>query len=495
MQFRRSSGILLHPTSLPNEYGIGTLGKEAYNFVDFLYNAKQKLWQILPLGPTGFGDSPYQCFSAFAGNPLLISFEKLIELELLEIADMQSMPKFNKSKVEFGKVINYKYPLLRKAFKRFKQNSSTDMENEYFHFCTKNLSWLSDYSLYTALKEHFDMKSWHNWPQEIILCEDHAINILMPQLVENIEFQKFMQFIFFKQWNDLKYYANNKGIKIIGDIPLYVAYDSADAWANPALFQFDEEHKPLKVAGVPPDYFSKTGQLWGNPIYDWNFHKQTNFAWWIERVKHNFNLFDIVRVDHFRGLAAYWAVPYGDATAEKGEWVLCPGKELFQTLKDTLGELPIIAEDLGLITPDVIELREEFNLPGMKILQFAFDTSEENNYLPHTYTHNSVVYTGTHDNNTTLGWFQNAKKEEKKLVYDYTNAKDNDICFAFIQLAFASVANIAIIPMQDVLKEDEDARMNFPGSSTGNWQWRFKKSNLSSTLEKKLSKLATIYFR
>ncbi|BDU51309.1 4-alpha-glucanotransferase [Haliovirga abyssi] len=493
--FERSSGVLLHATSLPGKFGIGTLGKEAYQFVDFLIKSNQKLWQTYPLGPTGYGDSPYQCFSAFAGNPLLISLETVVEDGLLTNSDLETNEKFDESKVDFGKIINFKFPILKKAFDNF-SNGSFELEKIKFEtFVKKNSNWLDDFSLFMSLKEHFGGKPWIEWDNDIKLREENALRDYKNKLKNDIEFQNFIQYLFFKQWKKLKAYANQNYIKIVGDIPIFVAFDSADAWSNPDIFLFDEERKPVRVAGVPPDYFSATGQLWGNPLYNWDKLKETNFAWWIDRIKANLELSDIIRIDHFRGFAEYWAVPYGDKTAINGEWWPAPGKELFEAIEASLGSLPIIAEDLGLITPDVEELRDHFNLPGMKILQFAFDSSEENNYIPHSYNKNCVVYTGTHDNDTVAGWFEKASKDDKKYALDYFNSNGEDICWDFIRGAWASTAVIAITPLQDILRLGSFARINTPGVAAGNWQWRFKAEDITNEHISKLKHLTTIYGR
>ena len=494
MNFERSSGILLHPTSLPGKHGIGTLGKEAYKFVDFLIESGQKLWQTYPLGPTGYGDSPYQCFSAFAGNPLLIDLDILVEEKLLHSNDIIES-KFDDKLVDFGKVINFKMPILKKAFSNFTKNA-TDLEKTKFEaFYDNNKSWLEDYSLFMALKEHFGGKSWTEWDKDIKFREEEAIEKYEDLLKEKMDFQNFIQYLFFKQWAELKAYANQNYIKIIGDIPIFVAFDSADAWSNPDIFLFDKDRNPVKVAGVPPDFFSATGQLWGNPLYDWNALEKNDFAWWIERVKANLTISDIIRVDHFRGFAGYWAVPADEDTAMNGKWEKALGTELFTAIEDSLGVLPIIAEDLGVITPDVEELRDHFNFPGMKILQFAFTAGEDSNYLPHQYPENSVVYTGTHDNDTTLGWYEAAETADQEFAKAYLNSKDDHICDSFIRACWSSPSVMAIAPLQDILKLDGSARINTPGKASGNWQWRFSSNDLNSETAKELKQLTKLYFR
>ncbi len=495
--FERSSGILFHPTSLPGKYGIGTLGKEAYAFIDFLKKSRQKLWQIFPLGPTGYGDSPYQSFSSFAGNPYLIDFDLLIEAHLLSEEDLRDV--FfgdNEEYIDYGAVYNQKYPLLRKAYENFKSSDNHEMRENLEHFKRENASWLNDYSLYISLKNHFNGLPWNEWAHDIKNREHGAMEHYRNELADDIEYHNFIQFLFFKQWGDVKRYANENGIKIIGDIPIFVAADSSDAWANPEIFLFDEERKPVKVAGVPPDYFSATGQLWGNPLYNWQKLKETNYSWWVERVRANLSTCDIIRIDHFRGFEAYWAVPYGDDTAINGQWEPGPGIDLFNAIKSQLGELPIIAEDLGLMTQGVIDLREATGFPGMKILGFAFDSGEENDYLPHTYTKNCVVYTGTHDNDTLIGWFQKAKEEDRQFARDYLNSRsDDEIHWDAIRGAWSSVASMAISPVQDFLGLGSEARINTPGVAAGNWQWRLRHGVLTDELAERIAKLTRVYSR
>lgn len=495
--FERSSGILFHPTSLPGKYGIGTLGKEAYAFIDFLKKSRQKLWQIFPLGPTGYGDSPYQSFSSFAGNPYLIDFDLLIEAHLLSEEDLRDV--FfgdNEEYIDYGAIYNQKYPLLRRAYENFKSSDNHEMRENLEHFKRENASWLNDYSLYISLKNHFNGLPWNEWAHDIKNREHEAMEHYKNELADDVEYHNFIQFLFFKQWGDVKRYANENGIKIIGDIPIFVAADSSDAWANPEIFLFDEERKPVKVAGVPPDYFSATGQLWGNPLYNWQKLKETNYSWWVERVRANLSTCDIIRIDHFRGFEAYWAVPYGDDTAINGQWEPGPGIDLFNAIKSQLGELPIIAEDLGLMTQGVIDLREATGFPGMKILGFAFDSGEENDYLPHTYTKNCVVYTGTHDNDTLIGWFQKAKEEDRQFARDYLNSRsDDEIHWDAIRGAWSSVANMAISPVQDFLGLGSEARINTPGVAAGNWQWRLKHGVLTDELADRIAKLTKVYSR
>ncbi len=495
MKTERSSGILLHITSLPGNYGIGTMGKEAYEFVDFLVESGQKLWQILPLGHTGYGDSPYQCFSAFAGNPSLIDLDKLVENNLLNTTDLPSKIEFNDDEVDFGLIYNYKRDVLKDSFNKFNENNCKVTKIRFKNFCNNNKKWLNDYAFFMALKDYYHGKPWSEWSHDIKLRHQHAVDKYKHDLKEQIEYYKYIQFLFYWQWLELKSYANLNDIKVIGDIPLYVAFDSADAWANPEIFDFDGDMNPKTVAGVPPDYFSATGQLWGNPIYNWEKLSETGFKWWIDRIEANFRLYDILRIDHFRGLAAYWAVPFGHKTAEKGEWKPAMGKEMMDAVYAALGNLPIIAEDLGVITPDVEALRDGFELPGMKILQFAFDTGEDNDFIPHSYVKNCVVYTGTHDNDTTLGRYIESTEEEKQLMRDYFRIDESDPAWSFIRLAWSTVANIAIAPLQDILRLDTSARFNFPGKASGYWKWRYKKGQLTSKHADDLLKLTEVFGR
>lgn len=496
MNFKRSSGILMHPTSFYSNYGIGDLGKGAYDFIDFLILSKQKLWQTFPLGPTGYGDSPYQCFSAFAGNPLLLSIDILIEDLLLSESDIPD-EYFDLQSIDYGKVINFKNPLFQKAYENFKLSKDSLLKNKFEIFIKNNSLWLEDYALFAALKDHFGGKAWTDWDKDIKLREEHSLIHYRKKLDDRCYYYKFIQYMFHKQWSELKAYANENGIKIIGDIPIFVAFDSADAWSNPELFLFDQDRKPIKVAGVPPDYFSETGQLWGNPIYDWDALQNTDFKWWINRIESNLELCDIIRIDHFRGFSAYWAVPYGEKTAINGSWEPCPGDKLFKAIEKALGKLPIIAEDLGVITPEVEELRDSFNFPGMKILQFAFDSQNESTHLPHHYVKNSVVYTGTHDNDTTVGWYHKIGKSDRKFADKYLNIADNhSINWVFIKCAWASTAAFALAPMQDILGLDSSARMNTPGVAVGNWQWRIREEDLNNRkIISILKEITEIYFR
>ncbi len=481
MQFERSSGILLHITSLPSNYGIGSLGKEAFNFVDFLADSGQKLWQILPLEPTGYGNSPYQTYSAFAGDPILIDLDNLVEKQLLKPQELENNVQFNIEKVEYNEVRKFKEKILQIAFRSF------DLESrDYIEFKKQRSFWLDDYALFMSLKDYFGQKAWSNWDEKIKLRSSKAKKNYEKLLNKKIEYIKFCQFIFFEQWFALKNYAKEKAIKIIGDCPIFVAHDSSDIWSNPEIFQLDENHYPTKIAGVPPDYFSKTGQLWGNPLYDWQVMEKNNFKWWRRRFKEKLEQFDILRVDHFRGFESYWAVPVKQKTAVDGEWEKAPGEKMFSKVCGDLGELPIIAEDLGMITEKVIELRDKFEFPGMKILQFAFDSDLSNDYLPHNYPENCVVYTGTHDNETTLGWFKNSPSKRKNFLQEYLQHEISDVCWDMISLAYDSKADMVIIPMQDILGLDNSARMNTPGKTEDNWQWRMRSEQLSEQISHKL---------
>ncbi len=493
MNTKRSSGILLHPSSLPGKYGIGSLGRQAFKFIDFLEKSGQKLWQVLPMGHTGYGDSPYQCFSIFAGNPILIDLEELINEGLLHINDLPNGFNLPDENVDYGNVINFKRAALQKSHINFLRSSKS--KDEYEDFVLQNDSWLNDYALFIAIKESLGGMPWWDWNDALKLKNKKTINTFISEHQNEIKFHKFVQYLFSKQWQAVKKYANDKGISIVGDIPLYVAHDSADVWSNHKVFQFDKDRNPLAVAGVPPDYFSETGQLWGNPLYDWDYMKNHGFKWWIERIKATTNLYDIVRIDHFRGFEAYWAVPYGDDTAMNGSWVEAPGEELFEAVKKELGTLPIIAEDLGIITPEVEKLRDDFEFPGMKILQFAFHSDEGSGYLPHNYTRNFIVYTGTHDNDTLRGWFDSLGPEIKHKVLEYVDTNDQDIIKKMIRLAWSSTANMAVIPLQDLLDLGSEGRMNTPGTPSGNWQWRFDSSLLTDEKAEWLKQITKIYNR
>jgi 4-alpha-glucanotransferase len=498
MKFNRSGGILLHPSSLPGTYGIGDLGPQAYRFIDWLESTGCKLWQVLPLGHTGYGDSPYQCFSAFAGNPYLISFDALIKDGLLTEDDFAEMPNFSDSRVEYGQLIPWKLNLLQKAFSNL-SSASKALRREFEQFCTGNAAWLDDYSLFMSLKEANGGGAWSGWAKPLRKRHPDALAKAREDHTESILRYSFYQFVFFRQWNKLRAYVNDKDIKIIGDIPIFIAYDSADAWAHPELFFLGEDSLPTVVAGVPPDYFSATGQLWGNPLYRWPVHKKSDYAWWLERFRSVLNFVDVVRLDHFRGFAGYYEIPYGALTAEKGQWMTGPGKDFFGTVSQQLsgaenGTLPIIAEDLGVITQDVVELRDSLNLPGMKILQFGF-VSPSDPFLPHNYTRNCVAYTGTHDNDTALGWYESAPEEERKFALRYLNSDGSDFAWDLIRSVWSSVAVYAIAPMQDFLSLGTEARMNFPSRLGGNWEWRMSEADMSDALAKKIREFNELYLR
>ncbi len=494
MKFNRASGILLHPTSLPGPYGIGDLGPQAYRWIDFLAAAGCKLWQVLPLGPTGYGDSPYQSFSAFAGNPYLISPDVLLERGFLQQEDLAGMPQWNPSEVDFGAIFNWKPALLDKAYTRFEQHADDAMRADFRAFCAEQAAWLDDFALFMALKDAHGGRPWTEWDAPLRKRNPEALAAARQTYRLSIARQAFRQWLFFRQWQALRKYAHDKGVQIIGDAPIFVAMDSADVWAHPDLFFLDESGNPTVVAGVPPDYFSPTGQLWGNPLYRWDVHKYTGYKWWIARFKAVLDLVDIVRLDHFRGFAGYWEVPGGAPTAEKGRWVPGPGADFFNVLRDALGDLPIIAEDLGEITPDVVELRDSFNLPGMKIFQFGF-SGPDNPFLPHHYTENCVVYTGTHDNDTMRGWFESASAQERDFALRYMGVDGQNFVADSIRTIWASVAVFALAPMQDFLNQDTRARMNFPGRLGGNWTWRMPHDALRDDLLRRIKELNYLYQR
>ncbi len=492
MKNERSAGVLLHPTSLPGPYGIGDVGPQAYRWIDWLASAGCRWWQVLPLGPTGYGDSPYQCFSAVAGNPLLISPDLLLKDGLLTEDDLADLPEFSADRVDYGPVIHWKFALLDRAYDHYKAQSPAALRAEFEAFQGQEFSWLSDFALFMSIKEAQGGRSWAEWPTP--LCKREPPAMQAARQAEAVQRQAFRQFLFFKQWNALRAYAHEKNLQIIGDAPIFVAYDSADVWAHPDLFYLDEQGQPTIVAGVPPDYFSPTGQLWGNPLYRWEAHALSGYAWWLARLRATLHQVDVIRLDHFRGFAAYWAVPFGNPTAEIGEWRPAPGQHFFTAVRKALGDLPIIAEDLGVITPDVIELRDGFNLPGMRIFQFGF-TSPQDPFLPHNYVRNCVCYTGTHDNDTVLGWYKTAPKKEQEFARKYLNTTKPKLPWAMIRMLWASVANTVIAPLQDLLALGPEARMNFPGKPAGNWVWRVQEDQLSATLSKKLLEFNTLYNR
>jgi 4-alpha-glucanotransferase len=493
MKFKRASGILLHPTSLPGPYGIGDLGPAAFRWLDWLADSGCRLWQVLPLGPTGYGDSPYQCFSAFAGNPYLISPELLLEEGLLTRNDLSDMPAWDDQKVDFGRLYLWKPALLERAFQHFSAHP-TSLRTDFDSFCAGNAAWLDDYALFMAVKETYAAGCWDAWPVPLRLRKKAALAEARTSLAGRIARYSFYQFLFFRQWNAVHKYAHEKEIQIIGDIPIFVAHDSSDVWAHPGLFHLDKNGSRTFVAGVPPDYFSPTGQLWGNPLYKWEIHKASGYAWWLERIRATLKLVDILRIDHFRGFAGYWEIPAANLTAEIGRWVPGPGADFFNTVQANLGSLPILAEDLGVITPDVVSLRDQFGLPGMKILQFAF-TGPDNPFLPHAYPQNCTVYTGTHDNDTSRGWYESAPQAEKDFARRYFQIDGSHFAWDLIRFAWSSVAVFAVAPLPDFMNLGTEARMNYPSRLGGNWEWRMSGEALSAELQAKIKELNWLYER
>ena len=507
MSFPRSSGVLLHPTSLPGRFGIGDLGKEAYRFVDFLAGSGQRIWQVLPLGPTGYGNSPYQCLSVFAGNPLLISLDRLAADKLLDPADLEGPPSFPEDRVDYALVVRFKLPLLKKSAEIFRSQASQEERRPFEIFCQENAAWLDTYSLFMTLKGAHALKAWPDWEEGIRKRRPEALLHWSESLGEEAYLHKYQQYQFFRQWFDLKKYCHEHGIRLMGDIPIFTALDSAEVWARPDMFYLDDDNSPTVVAGVPPDYFSKTGQLWGNPLYRWDVMAGNGYEWWIERFRATRALVDIIRLDHFRGFEKHWEVPATDVTAMNGRWVPGPGADLFQAVQRSLGALPIIAEDLGVITPEVDELRDGLGFPGMRVLQFAFGSDlKADEYRPHNYPRNCAVYTGTHDNNTTIGWFRDTmmkdttqsiaeKERERQMALNYLGTDGHEINWDFIRLALMSVADTAIIPLQDILGLGTEARMNHPGTTAGNWSWRFRTGMLADEVRDRLRDLTALYGR
>ncbi len=497
MHYARSNGVLLHPTSLPGRYGIGDLGDWAYRFVDFLADTDQTLWQVLPLGPTGYADSPYSSLSTFAGNALLISLERLQEKGWITPLDLADVPDFPRHKVDYGWVIPFKVQMLQRAFVRFTTSADTAAQTAFEAWCAENAYWLEDFALFAALKSYHSGRPWVDWPPAEALREPSALETARSKHAAAIAEQKFLQWVFYDQWYALKRYANDKGIKLIGDIPIFVAHDSSDVWSARELFYLDAAGQPTMVAGVPPDYFSETGQRWGNPLYRWDRMAADQFQWWQRRLRAVLNLVDIVRIDHFRGFEAFWEIPASEPTAVKGKWVKAPGRQLFKTIRDAWGDLPIIAEDLGVITPEVEALRDDFGLPGMKVLQFAWgDFSGVNLFLPHNYTPNAIVYPGTHDNNTTVGWW-NAEADQpiKDHLGRYVGHYVTEINWEMIRLAMASVARLCVIPLQDLLGLGAEARMNTPGVEGGNWAWRMTEDQFNWLPRERLREMTRFYAR
>lgn len=497
MQEKRASGIILHPTSLPGPYGIGDLGPAAHTFVDLLRDSGCSVWQVMPLGPTGYGDSPYQCFSAFAGNPLLVSPDLLVEEGLLSPPELEDLPAFEPESVDYSIAIDAKMGLLELAWEHFQEEATDWQQSRFERFLISKTTkgWLTDYTLFRALKDAHDGAEWVKWDPALRDRAPEALAQARETYAPQTRKQAFFQWLFFEQWASLRRYANQNGIQILGDVPIFVAHDSADAWANPAEFYLDPTGRPTVVAGVPPDYFSPTGQLWGNPLYRWEKMQEDDFSWWIERLEGAFQLYDWVRLDHFRGFQAYWEVPGGDETAMNGRWVEAPGEAFFEAVQKALGDKVIIAEDLGLITPEVNALRAAAGFPGMKILQFAFGDDASNEYLPHNVEPQSVIYTGTHDNDTTLGWYEKASDKERDRVRRYLGVDGGDICWDMIRSALASVSQVALFPMQDILQVGSEGRMNTPGKSTGNWSWRFRLEQVTEATVCRLMEWNQLYGR
>ena len=491
----RSSGILLHPTALPGPYGIGELGRHAHAWVDWLAAAGQQVWQVMPLGPTGYGDSPYQCFSAFAGNPFLISLERLEQDGWLDQADLAAGRDLPEHRVDYGAVIEFRLAMLRRAERRFAERAGDEEREALARFTAEQASWLDDFALFMALKDAHDGRPWNEWDQALRDRDEVALAAARNRQAEAIRRHGTWQFWFDRQWRDVRGHAADKGISILGDLPIFIAYDSADAWANRELFFLTGDGAPSVVAGVPPDYFSATGQRWGNPLYRWKRMQERGFAWWISRFRSTLTFFDLVRVDHFRGFEAYWEIPADEPTAERGRWVRGPGQPFFDALADALGDLPIVAEDLGVITPEVDALREANRLPGMKVLQFAFAGDASDPYLPHNYQRNFVVYTGTHDNDTSRGWFASAPEAERDFVRRYLACSDAEAVPALIRAALSSVADLAVFPLQDALDLGSEARMNKPGQAAGNWSWRLHWDELPQWLAPHLYELSGLYGR
>lgn len=495
MPLARASGVLLHPTSLPGPYGIGELGRHAHAWVDWLADAGQRLWQVMPLGPTGYGDSPYQCFSAFAGNPYLISLERLRDQGWLTADELAAGEALPDARVDYGAVIEFKVEMLTRAERRFAAGADEPERDALAAFEAGHAEWLSDFALFMALKDAHGGRPWADWAPPLRDRDPDALAWAREEHADAMRRHRTWQYWFHRHWLDVKTHANDAGIQVIGDLPIFIAYDSADAWANRELFFVGEDGTPTVVAGVPPDYFSETGQRWGNPLYRWKRMQERGFAWWIARFRSTLEFVDLVRVDHFRGFEAYWEIPADEPTAVQGRWVRGPGQPFFDALREALGELPILAEDLGVITPAVEQLRDANGLPGMKVLQFAFAGDASDPYLPHNYRRDCVVYTGTHDNDTTRGWYDTAPEAERDHVRRYLARDDAAVALEFVRLALASVADVAIFPLQDALDLGSEARMNTPGRAAGNWSWRFRRNDVPDWLAPQLRDMAVLYGR
>lgn len=483
----------MHITSLPSKYGIGTLGKEAFSFVDFLKKSGQHYWQILPVGPTSYGDSPYQSFSSFAGNPLLIDLDLLIKDRLLTKAECGACDFGDGKRVDYEKQFNNKFALLKTASERFFKKDKTE---DFEEFCKREALWLDDYALFMALKYANGQKPWYEWDKPLAARDKFALEQAFAELSEEVLYWKFVQYVFDWQYKRLFDYCHENGIEIIGDMPIYAAHDSADVWANPEVFMLDEDKNPIDVAGCPPDYFSEDGQLWGNPIYNWQYLRDSGYKWWWQRIKKQYERFDVLRIDHFRAFDTYYAIPFGSENAKNGEWRKGPGREFFDTVRFACGDIRVIAEDLGELFDSVRELLEWSGYPGLNVLQFGFTAGCEGDYLPHKHKKNSVVYTGTHDNDTTRGWLENCSKADFKFARDYMRLSESEgLAWGVIRTAYSSTADLAVIPMQDFLELGSEARMNTPSTPAGNWQWRAEKKQLSDALAKKIKALAKLYFR
>lgn len=495
MKWPRASGILAHPTSLPGRFAVGDLGLGALGFLDYLVASGQRIWQTLPLGPTGFGDSPYSLLSAFAGNPLLIAPESLLAERLLDEGDLADAPAFDPATVDFEAARPWKTLLLQRSYLRFQHYKDVALRESFQAFCDEQRDWLDDYALFLALKAHFGGAAWTDWPRPYTMREPDALASARATLADEIALHRYTQFLFFRQWSELRAQAHARGIRLMGDLAIFIAHDSADVWAHQDLFHLDNTGHPTVVAGVPPDYFSETGQRWGNPIYRWDALAADGYRWWIARVRQALQLQDFLRLDHFRGFEAYWEIPGEAETAVSGHWEPGPGEALFSAIRDALGDVPFVAEDLGVITPEVVALRKRLKLPGMRVLQFGFGSDASNGFLPHNYTRNTVVYTGTHDNDTTRGWFASMAPSERDHALAYLRSNERDIVWDMIRAAEASVAQIAIVPLQDALELGSEARMNYPSKPEHNWAWRCPLDLLTPAVAARLAELATLYGR